>query len=278
MAISIRYVNSRAFGNGRPDSPASLNQTNILVDEMGVAQICDLGYSHFSADFLRSRSDRVGGHSRYLAPELSDPNDDSEIVSTQSSDVFSLAMTIYELMTGDWPFSEIHGDRSVMGAISSGRRPLKPVSLAGLDKSAADAIWKLIETMWSGDPQQRPTCREVAEGLDLIVAALPSSSNKPLPLSLLYPADSGQITSLSASGLASPPTTKPHFLLPKSIPPVKGLDDGYSSRFPSSVTRSHPDVRSGVAPPSYSVGDPSPSLPRMTRWWRRLLRIFVAPQ
>lgn len=56
---------------------------------------------------------------RFVAPEILK----GEKRTDEASDVYSLAMTIYTIATGKWPFHEIHNPWAVSRAAEEGRRP-----------------------------------------------------------------------------------------------------------------------------------------------------------
>ena len=74
-------------------------QGNILIDNDGVARLCDFGLAHLvsDADVTATATSNVGTI-RYAAPELRRPEDDDENVraSTQT-DIYSLACIAYEV-------------------------------------------------------------------------------------------------------------------------------------------------------------------------------------
>ena len=140
-------------------------QANVLVDVHGNPQLCDFGLSriHHEITHIYDR-DPIGGSLRHTAPELLGGKDHS---STPQSDVFSLAVTNYELGTQSPPFSE----RNALAAaqlMQNGTRPKQPPSLGGLGPSATAHLWTLLDRMWEHEPQLRPPALSACTSLLLI--------------------------------------------------------------------------------------------------------------
>jgi len=72
---------------------------NILYSKTNKFKIADLGLSRIAQRSLGE--DIHEGDSRYLAPELLNDVADTQIPDLTKADIFSLGMSIYELMTGE---------------------------------------------------------------------------------------------------------------------------------------------------------------------------------
>ena len=100
-------------------------KNNIVVDEGGNALICDFGFSRIRHEVTRTHSKiREGGRTRFLAPELLDGP--QEFRTTTSSDVYSLSLTFFSLVTLETPFSHYARDLAAAAASQRGERPSKP--------------------------------------------------------------------------------------------------------------------------------------------------------
>lgn len=109
-----------------------------------------------------------GGSFRHTAPELS--KGPSRFRTTWRSDIFSFAMTIYELGTRLPPFHEYSNDFAVLQKIVGGDRPDQPGDLGNLEPPFANQLWDCVRKMWDQDPAQRPTASRVHENLRQIDA------------------------------------------------------------------------------------------------------------
>ena len=101
---------------------------------------------------------REGGRLRFLAPELSSGH--LAFRTTTSSDVYSLAMTFFNLVTLSLPFLEHQSEIKAVHAAEKGARPQRPES-HNIPPQMAGVMWKLIEKMWDHVPENRPSASDV---------------------------------------------------------------------------------------------------------------------
>ena len=74
-------------------------------------------------------------------------------VPSKEADVYALGMTIYQVLTGQWPFFPKR-EVEVMLAVLSGNRPTKPKNTKEIGMT--DALWNLTEECWKEDRSMRP--------------------------------------------------------------------------------------------------------------------------
>ena len=129
---------------------------NIVVTSTGDCLLCDFGLSRIRHEVSRTLTTiRQGGRLRFVAPEISSAEEEEDSRTSEPSDIYSLAMTIYTLGTRSPPFGDI-SEYSACRAAREGRRPSKPALLGWLMKDEADPLWSLIERMWDQQPRFRP--------------------------------------------------------------------------------------------------------------------------
>jgi hypothetical protein len=143
-----------------------LKPANILEAEPGLWKLTDFGVARLPTSNLTIDGQFVGTPS-YAAPESLE-----EGAFSPASDVYGLAATLYEAMTGDPPFG-----RQGLGTLSttrqitplSAKRPGLPADLDGLVLRALARA-----------PGDRPSVMELAE--QLAVASLPVAAAASLPV------------------------------------------------------------------------------------------------
>jgi serine/threonine protein kinase len=108
------------------------------------------------------------GSTRWKAPETFGKSPKF----SEKSDIFSLGMTIYEILTRKIPFEE--EDESdpfnIAFIIKSGDRPEIPTSLQ------SNPLVSIINETWKQNPNERPTANEILNKLDLLVEKMSPSS------------------------------------------------------------------------------------------------------
>jgi len=99
---------------------------------------------------------RFVGSLRYMAPEVLETN-----AYGLPADVFSCAILLHELATGNVPFAEVGSDLRITTAIASGRRP-KLEELPSPDGAALQAV---LQRSWAEEPEERGTASDFVAAL-----------------------------------------------------------------------------------------------------------------
>jgi eukaryotic-like serine/threonine-protein kinase len=92
---------------------------NVLLDEDGAARVTDFGIARQLDDESLTADGRVLGTTDYVSPEQALGHD-----VTGQSDLYSLGVVLFEMLTGDVPF---HGENQVAVAMSHVRDELPDV-------------------------------------------------------------------------------------------------------------------------------------------------------
>jgi len=118
---------------------------NVLITEGGAAKITDFGIARPLTEAALTMPGRVLATSDYIAPEqaLGEP------VSGQS-DLYSLGIVLFEMLTGDVPF---HGESAVAVAMKHVREQVPDVQRLRPGVSAATAA--VVERATAKDPAER---------------------------------------------------------------------------------------------------------------------------
>nr|GMD72142.1 serine/threonine-protein kinase BCK1/SLK1/SSP31-like [Ipomoea batatas] len=137
---------------------------NLLVNlgdpQRPVCKVGDFGLSRIKRNTLVSGG--VRGTLPWMAPELLNGN--SSRVS-EKVDVFSFGIAMWELLTGEEPYANMHCGAIIGGILNNTLRPPIP--------QQCDPEWrKLMEDCWSSDPAARPSFTEITGRLRAMSAAL----------------------------------------------------------------------------------------------------------
>ncbi|KAL9998543.1 putative protein kinase TKL-Pl-6 family [Helianthus debilis subsp. tardiflorus] len=143
---------------------------NLLVNmrdpQRPICKVGDFGLSRIKRNTLVSGG--VRGTLPWMAPELL--NGSTTKVS-EKVDVFSFGITMWEILTGDEPYANMHCGAIIGGIVKDTLRPAIP--------EKCDPEWrKLMEQCWSADPTSRPSFTEITNRLRSMSKALQANGNK----------------------------------------------------------------------------------------------------
>ena len=98
--------------------------------------------------------------SSFEAPELLLPDKFGleKGVPSKEADIYALGMTVYQVLTGTWPFYPKR-EVEVMHAVISGERPPKPENAEEIGMT--EVLWDLLEECWREDRTKRPNISEI---------------------------------------------------------------------------------------------------------------------
>ncbi|XP_010443452.1 PREDICTED: uncharacterized protein LOC104726317 [Camelina sativa] len=137
---------------------------NLLVNmrdpQRPICKIGDLGLSKVKQKTLVSGG--VRGTLPWMAPELLSGK--SNMVS-EKIDVYSFGIVMWELLTGEEPYADMHCASIIGGIVNNALRPKIP--------QWCDPEWKgLMESCWGSEPTERPSFAEISQKLRNMAAAM----------------------------------------------------------------------------------------------------------
>jgi hypothetical protein len=160
MAEAMQYLHRKKITH------RDLKSANMLINPAQIREVAEAGYMDVKvADFgiskiinatSTSSPQTEVGTTRWMAPEvMSKPEKDSRKKKYPlKSDVYSYAMTCYEILSGLTPFEGI----SVGDLRKEVRRGLRP----SLPDSLPISLSSLIECCWDADVRRRPTFSRIS--------------------------------------------------------------------------------------------------------------------
>lgn len=159
-AFGMEYLHSKNIVH------FDLKCENLLVNlrdpQRPICKVGDFGLSRIKRNTLVSGG--VRGTLPWMAPELL--NGSSNRVS-EKVDVFSFGISMWEILTGEEPYADMHCGAIIGGIVKNTLRPTIP--------ERCDPEWrKLMEQCWAADPEARPSFTEITSRLRTISAAIQS--------------------------------------------------------------------------------------------------------
>ena len=174
---------------------------NILVMPDGTVKVADFGIARAVTESTMTYNDSVMGSVHYFSPEQA-----SGTTITPKSDVYSLGIVLYEMLTGHVPFD---GNT----AVSIARRHLdeEPQPLHSILPGIPPVVDALVMRMMAKDPAQRPDSAQLvrdirrAEQLSASIgetACVPAFD--PDATRVLTPGEAQEISAFAEEGEESP--------------------------------------------------------------------------
>ncbi|KAH0651671.1 hypothetical protein KY284_031583 [Solanum tuberosum] len=165
LVIAMDVAFGMEYLHGKNIVHFDLKSDNLLVNlrdpHRPICKVGDLGLSKVKCQTLISGG--VRGTLPWMAPELL--NGSSSLVS-EKVDVFSFGIVLWELLTGEEPYAELHYGAIIGGIVSNTLRPPVPES--------CDPDWRsLMERCWSAEPSERPNFTEIANELRVMQSKIP---------------------------------------------------------------------------------------------------------
>ncbi len=126
---------------------ADVKPSNIIVSSDGHATLIDLGFAHTSTESQHWSSRPVVGTLSYIAPEVVT----SSLAAEVSSDLYSLGVTLYEMITGSLPFAA-----STPEELIRLHRETKPDCVRHAVPQLPKPVASLVHRLLAKDPLRRP--------------------------------------------------------------------------------------------------------------------------
>src|SRR6201996_2809104 len=145
VAYAIEIARALGAAHARHIVHRDVKPQNVLIDEEGSAKVTDFGIARTLDEEGLTADGRVLGTTDYVSPEQALGQH-----VTGQSDLYSLGIVLYEMLTGEVPFK---GDSQVAVAMKHVRDELPDVQLKRPEVSAALA--GVVDTATAKHPSER---------------------------------------------------------------------------------------------------------------------------
>ena len=194
LALFLQVCSAVQYAHQHMVIHRDLKPTNILVAEGGVPKLLDFGIAKVAEPGAsQANADHTIKAHRILTPHYASPEQFQGEVVTAASDVYSLGVVLYELLTGIKPWRWDHTtDTREIDNVLSNRRPLKPsIAVLGRSRPAAEGSLEKLSRRLKGDldnivlmalrtePERRyATVAQFADDIRRHLARLPVAARK----------------------------------------------------------------------------------------------------
>jgi hypothetical protein len=153
LAEALEYTHSCGICHG------DLKPSNVLLSLEGHPLLLDFNLS-VERQFTSSR---IGGTLPYMAPEqlepIADVESDGVVRTDPQTDIFSLGVILYHLLTGDLPFGPVSWDSSVEQVAEQLREEQAkgPCPIRKKNNHVSQRLGRVIHSCLAFNPEQRPS-------------------------------------------------------------------------------------------------------------------------
>ncbi|KAG8725114.1 hypothetical protein FRC09_008457 [Ceratobasidium sp. 395] len=159
VAEGLTYMHSIGAVHG------DVKGANVLVSDNGTAMLADFGSAVLETYSLQFTPTGAAECTvRWAAPEMFD----GEILRSMEGDVWALAMTVLEIVTGKPPYGDLKYSGAVIRRIISKQLPERPNAQLPPNSPFGDRLWELMTLCWTSEPSSRPTAGYVRDCLKAI--------------------------------------------------------------------------------------------------------------
>jgi serine/threonine protein kinase len=153
MIIFLGTADAMAYLHRNRICHRDLKPANILLNEKLYPKLCDFGFAKKLESGLSGQWSRILGTLHYMSPEVFLAKEE---MNWFHADVYAYGMTLYHVITGQFPFQEKIPDLELGRKLSNGERPELPENLPkGLEM--------LIRRCWDQDSTIRPTFEKIVD-------------------------------------------------------------------------------------------------------------------
>ncbi|QRV79462.1 Serine/threonine-protein kinase [Ceratobasidium sp. AG-Ba] len=147
ISAAVDYLHNVGIIHG------DIKGANILISHAGDAKLTDFGNSILKSSTIQFTGEMSRDLSlRWAAPELIE----GSIRSSKEADIYALAMTILETITGNVPYAGRDDCKVMFTVVIKREPPPRPDNMT-------TELWILLGRCWKVEPMDRPTAREVLD-------------------------------------------------------------------------------------------------------------------
>jgi serine/threonine protein kinase len=161
IELGLEIAQGLAFAHERGIVHRDVKPQNVLLNGDGKAKVTDFGIARtLDVEKGVTQTGTVLGTSDYIAPEQA-----SGQVVSRETDVYSLGVVLFELLTGSVPFK---GESFVAVALQHVNEP--PPSVLERRPETPPRLAELVDRALAKDPDDRPTMEELIAELEALQA------------------------------------------------------------------------------------------------------------
>src|SRR6266851_560127 len=172
--MGARLADGLAHAHERGILHRDLKPANILVTDEGQPMLLDFNLAHDTKARSKVSVALLGGTLPYMAPEQLAAYRDETVAENCNSDVYSLGIILYELLSGRHPFEIRYGPFEEVLSRMIVDRQRRPAGLRNSNRAVSPAVAAIIDRCIEPNPERRyQSARELQEDLQCQLAHQP---------------------------------------------------------------------------------------------------------
>jgi len=152
--VAIQISDALGAAHERGVVHRDIKPQNVLVTRTGDVKVGDFGIARAESETSMTRANLVLGTAAYMSPEQATGGRIGP-----RSDLYSLGVVMYEMLTGELPFA---GDDPVAVAMKHANAPLRPPK--EIEPGIPGALNDLVVRLLAKDPGDRPASADALAG------------------------------------------------------------------------------------------------------------------
>lgn len=191
--LTVQILRAARFAHRRKVIHRDFKPQNVIVDDEGRAKVTDFGIARAGASDM-TQTGSIMGTAQYLSPEQA-----QGYAVNERSDLYSIGIILYELLTGRVPFD---AESAVTVALKQVSEP--PVAPSQLNPAITAELEAVVLRALQKDPEDR------FADADEFIAALEAAASRIPSQSAVAAAEAAAAgLPITASGLRPPPPSAP---------------------------------------------------------------------
>jgi beta-lactam-binding protein with PASTA domain len=207
IGYAIQALQALEFAHRRGVIHRDIKPHNMMITPDGLLKVTDFGIARATNEVDMTEVGSIVGTAQYLSPEQAR----GQTVGPQS-DIYSLGVVLYEMLTGEVPFTGSSAVEIAMKQVND-----QPVPPSRRNRLISPALEQVVLRALAKDPALRfHSAREMADELERVRHGLGVSQDTQQATAVIGAYAAGQATAVMGAGTAEtkvmgpqPPTTPP---------------------------------------------------------------------
>ena len=191
--LTVQILRAARFAHRRGVIHRDLKPHNVIVDEEGRAKVTDFGIARAGASDM-TQTGSIMGTAQYLSPEQAQGH-----AVTARSDLYSIGIILYELLTAQVPFD---AESAVTIAVKQVNED--PIAPSHLNPAVTPELEAVVLKALQKDPAAR-----FADADEFVAALQAAASRVPSPAAIAAAEAAAAALPLTAAATAAPPSIDP---------------------------------------------------------------------